>query len=87
MSDPAVEAARTAWRAELPLVPAEHFVGQTPPRNLTRAAREALKPIRDLFEDLNSASYVAISLERAEGIRAALRELAPLIYTTEELAG
>lgn len=87
MSDPAIEAARTAWRAELPLVPAEHFIGQTPPRNLTRAAREALKPIRELH-----TPEIVRSLDDEQWTECTSCygahwpcETAKLIYTTEEL--
>lgn len=73
MSDPAVEAAQRA------------LIGwpQYPPQVATAAAREALKPIRELHEALMSRYADRFSGD-ALTVKAILDDLAPLIYTSEE---
>lgn len=83
MTDPAVEAARRAWQAEGwgdgPLAMSEGHLAEA-------AAREALRPIRE-----RHAHWVA-ELEKSPLPATAgaialvvLADLAPLIFTTEEL--
>ncbi len=83
MTDPAVEAARTAWRQVLPHVPEGNF-GGIPPENLTLAAREALRPIREWHQKQSQRLADRYSSE-ALMLKAQLAEIAPLIYPTEEL--
>ncbi|SKY04445.1 Uncharacterised protein [Mycobacteroides abscessus subsp. massiliense] len=78
MTDPAVEAARRAWVASgrVPLPTQQDLRGRI------SAAREALKPIREWFEvgwaDYSKSAFGNPQLDL-------LRELAPLIFATEEL--
>ncbi|WP_100514218.1 hypothetical protein [Mycobacteroides abscessus] len=82
MTDPAVEAARRAWeRPGEPANPDHPYWGET-----VAAAREALKPIRE-----RHAHWVA-ELEKSPLPATAgaialvvLADLAPLIFTTEEI--
>lgn len=73
MTDPAVEAARRAWQAEGwgdgPLAMSEGHLAEA-------AARAALKPIQDWFDRNYGMSSITDHL---------LDELAPLIFTTEEI--
>ena len=76
MSDPAVEAAQQVWELHWALPGSEG--------KLTEAAREALKPIQLLsngFQDF----YKGRDDLFAEGVKHVLRDLAPLIFTEEEL--
>ncbi len=83
MSDPAIEAAQRAWEAWFERAPVDLSAASTP---VTLAAREALKPIRErhahwvaeLEKSPLSATAGAIAL-------VVLADLAPLIFTTEEL--
>ena len=75
MTDPAVEAAQRACSCAGTVHSS---------RCLAAAAREALKPIQAKYKELDglfgdSPTNVAI------GVRRVLQDLAPLIYTTEEL--
>lgn len=75
MSDPAVDAVRRA-----------RFLGSCgdgPEDFAENAAREALKPLQEMFTDLNSLTYVADTLDKAEGMRTVLRAIFPLIFATE----
>ncbi|MFV8169879.1 hypothetical protein [Mycolicibacterium peregrinum] len=84
MADPAVEAARRAWRVQYgmePLDDASYTI-----RSRTLAAREALKPIRERVEHLRNPNLARMSPLWWEGVEYVLDELAPLIYITEELA-
>lgn len=83
MTDPAVEAARKAWVASgrVPLPTQQDLRGRI------TAAREALNPIRKLHAYLTE---VADGLDARNsafqlGMRAVLKDIAPLIFTTEEL--
>lgn len=75
MSDPAIEAAHCAWDADNPDNP---FPGRVTRYGYINAAREALKPIRELVENWD------VCHEAQE--MALLAALKPLIYATEELA-
>lgn len=77
MSDPAVEAAQRAF-----WVPGEsHEIAAV------AAAREALKPIRDLLDKLALDTYPPCDLgTRIDLFQQAISDLSPLVYTTEELA-
>lgn len=82
MSDPAIEGARRAMKAV-------HGY-PTPNYDMIIAAREVLKPIQKAFEDLSERAQNLYGCgvpedARAAGIDAALDELAPLIFYTEEL--
>lgn len=78
MSDPAVEAATRVMK----LV----YAYPTPNRDLVVAAREALKPIRELHQTHSEALRLAVPGDpTADGVRYILELLEPLIYTTEEL--
>lgn len=76
MTDPAVEAAQRAYEprpfAQPGIIPA-----------MQAAAREALKPIRELHSELNSP--LPDGFELPGGVKYVLHLLAPLIFTTEEL--
>lgn len=89
MTDPAVEAAQQAWELNLetdfPYKPGEPGIWS--PDAMEAAAREALKPIRDLHQELDGLFGIA-SMDAsgvAAGVRMVLSRLAPLIYTTEEM--
>ena len=73
MADPAVEAAQRALMAD------------GPPRNaLVSAAREALKPIRELH-DAFADFYRGRDDTFAAGVQHVLRDLRELVYSSEEL--
>ncbi|YCU34479.1 hypothetical protein ACRYGU_16680 [Mycobacteroides abscessus] len=84
MTDPAVEAAQRAWDATAEMTAGGYVVN--PYRVAKTAAREALKPIRErhthwvteLEKSPLPATAGAIAL-------VVLADLAPLIFTTEEL--
>jgi hypothetical protein len=78
MSDPAIEAAQRAWEEY------EAQGGVWKPEALRLAAREALKPIRATYARWESA-FGGCRGEVPEMVQVLLDELAPLIYTTEEL--
>lgn len=71
MSDPSIEAARNAL--------AKVGFGRSGHVQRVAAAREALRPIRELYEEQSGDSD-----ESAE-LWVFLNKLAPLIFTTEEL--
>lgn len=80
MSDPSIEAAQRAWRVQTgsePLADDNYTI-----RVRTIAAREALRPIRDIHQ-----KWAEAYAYRADGLvlNAFLAALAPLIFTTEEL--
>lgn len=87
MSGPAVEAAQRAWTERYPngsVLLASSAYQDGIGALAIAAAREALKPVQAKCEELDrlfgdSSTYVAI------GVRRVLQDLAPLIYTTEEL--
>jgi len=83
MPDPAVEAAQRAWISGG--VSSNDALDLAKGSIAAEAAREALKPIRAKYEYLN-ARFGDQNTEMAIGIRWVLEDLAPLIYTTEELA-
>lgn len=82
MSDPAVEAAQQAWSNTI------RQGGRSPNENSwaqsKAAAREALKPIRGVHE-----AWARRYANRFDGdalvVKTLLEDLAPLIYSTEEL--
>lgn len=78
MSDPAVEAAQRAWDA----LPEQSYA--TREQVMEAAAREALKPIRSLFDRL-SLDYATASPEVQQGMDEVLNPLRHLIFSTEEL--
>lgn len=80
MTDPAVEAAQRAWDA---LQRKSGWGPEEIPQELAAAAREALKPIRELYEQMNSP--LPDGFELPGGVKYLLERLAPLIFTTEEL--
>lgn len=75
MTDPAIEAANRAI---------DTFLADEHDNIPIEAAREALKPIRKLYEELAVLAFDSRDPER-QGERYVLSRLAPLIYTTEEL--
>ncbi|WP_100525323.1 hypothetical protein [Mycobacteroides abscessus] len=81
MTDPAVEAAQRAWQAEGwgdgPLAMSEGHLAEA-------AAREALRPIREWHQKQSQRLADRYSSE-ALMLKAQLAEIAPLIFTTEEL--
>ncbi|ORA38083.1 hypothetical protein [Mycobacterium aquaticum] len=82
MSDPAVEAAQRAEQAS-----GWWKSGHSTPWDAgyaVDAAREALRPIRELHREL-SVSALDEDAEVEHGMRLVLDNLAPLIYSTEEL--
>ncbi|CPR39052.1 hypothetical protein [Mycobacteroides abscessus] len=82
MTDPAVEAARRAWRVQTgsePLADDNYTIWVR-----TIAAREALKPIRESHQHLTKMAS-GESIPVWTGMMAVLNVLAPLIYKTEEL--
>lgn len=80
MTDPAVEAARKAWVASgrVPLPTQQDLRGRI------SAAREALRPIREWHQKQSQRLADRYSSE-ALMLKAQLAEIAPLIFTTEEL--
>ncbi|MFT9575672.1 Uncharacterised protein [Mycobacteroides abscessus subsp. abscessus] len=76
MTDPAVEAARRADSWEPDIKQPDKF------GEMVTAAREALRPIRDIHQ-----KWAEAYAYRADGLvlNAFLAALAPLIFTTEEL--
>lgn len=95
MSDPAVEAAQRAAKAMLP-----QDVYATRLGDAEKGAREALKPIRELYAQLksrygeiedrmlatgNTAAETSRHANEMAGLKLALDALAPLIFSTEEL--
>lgn len=82
MSDPSIEAAQRAW----PAVACGFFDDEQ--RVMVAAAREALKPIRELHQKRSeelAPPYEDVMTAYDEGVKYVLDALAPLIYTTEEL--
>lgn len=80
MSDPAIDAAQRALNAKAYSVTCVHAA--------TAAAREALKPIRAKYRELFDQATIdhgGASYPFPAGVLHALRELAPLIYSSEEL--
>lgn len=73
MTDPAVEAARNAL--------AKVGFGRSGHVQRVAAAREALKPIRELHAEWARHASYGVSYP----LRDILQRLAPLIFTTEEL--
>lgn len=83
MTDPAVEAARRAWRVQTgsePLADDNYTI-----RVRTIAAREALRPIRDKWAELLMPYATRLVDPEATGAIKVLEAFAPLIFTTEEL--
>lgn len=78
MSDPAIEAAQRAWDTTAELTTDLQYT-VNPYAVAKAAAREALRPIRELYEEQSGDSD-----ESAE-LWVFLNKLAPLIFTTEEL--
>ncbi|MBV6360417.1 hypothetical protein R2325_16310 [Mycobacteroides chelonae] len=78
MSDPAVDAAQRAMKA----VTGAAF---KPNYDLIVAAREALKPIREKWEELLDPYATRLADPEATGAIKVLEALAPLIFSTEEL--
>ena len=76
MPHPAVEAAQRASRED-PGWPKRVIAEE--------AAREALKPIRAEMVRLSEFAAQATNADFANGISFAMKAIAPLIYTTEEL--
>ncbi len=70
--DPAIEAAQRVWEQ-----PGPHLdsLGQPTADTVIAAAREALRPIRELVE-----------VSRAYGDYVRISEIEPLIYSVEELS-
>lgn len=79
MTDPAVEAAVRHCDA-LPYGAKSKIEFD----DLIDAAREALKPIREKCEELDSM-FGDAATNVAAGVRLVLTQIAPLIYTSEEL--
>jgi hypothetical protein len=79
MTDPAVEAAQRV-RDKHPYCLNDHHADSC----LTDAAREALKPIREVYEHFDE--YSRGPGDYRAGVRTVLDQLAPLIYSTEELS-
>ncbi|SIE08159.1 hypothetical protein [Mycobacteroides abscessus] len=79
MTDPAVEAARKAVNGGLgfPNGPIDAFAVQS--------AREALRPIREKWEELLGPYATRLVNPEATGAIKVLEAFAPLIFTTEEL--
>lgn len=90
-SDPAVEAAQRAWTArygwdQLPRFDEKCDEDEDIAAFVTAAAREMAKPIRELHAAMKSDQPgIRPTSEFAEGMRFALDEVAPLIFTSEEL--
>ncbi|WP_135451329.1 hypothetical protein [Mycobacterium sp. DL99] len=84
--DPAIAAAQRAWAAQFPLGPTwdsdSDMGGQ---EFFSRAAREALKPIRAEFHCLRAKALASNDASFVAGLLLALTRLTPLLYTTEEL--
>lgn len=78
MTDPAVEAAQRAWEGT------SNATYMNRVTLMRAAAREALKPVRELAEAF-SEFYEGRNDTFAEGIKHVLRDIAPFIYPTEEL--
>ncbi|WP_078278562.1 hypothetical protein [Mycobacteroides franklinii] len=86
MSDPAIEAAQRAWRQR-------HGLGGFNPSSghdglgagYVAAAREALKPIREKIRELQT-DIPTDNPMFGEGVDYVIAELAPFIYSSEELA-
>lgn len=79
MSDPAIEAAHVAVAFQP--YPGNYLTGSA---LATKAAREALKPIRAWYGRVES-TFEGQRDDVAQMVMLLLGELAPLIYTTEEL--
>ena len=73
MSNPAIEAAQRATAADGGFVTTHDIA----------AAREALRPVRAVYERLDD--YSRGPGDYRAGVAEVLRALAPLIYTTEEM--
>lgn len=78
MSDPSIEAARRAW-ANRGAPDMEPSVSEIV------AAREALKPIREKIRELQT-DIPTDNPMFGEGVDYVIAELAPFIYSSEELA-
>lgn len=77
MNDPSIEAAQRAWAELFPLGPSWSAVAHATDF-FAAAPREALRPVREWCDKwLNELSI--------RGLDEALDELAPLIFTAEEL--
>lgn len=81
MTDPAIEA---AFRVS-ELVAANLIDREAPWPMMTAAAREALRPVREKSEQLLNPNNAQMSRLWWDGVRYALEQIAPLIFTTEEL--
>ena len=87
MTDPAVEAAQRAWYARYHA--SHNFYTSLTHGGIadgfTHAAREALKLVREAYTRWESAFGDGQRGDTAEIVQVLLEELAPLIYTSEEL--
>lgn len=75
MTDPAVEAAQKIWERHEPPYRSDDLVA---------AAREALRPIRAVYERWERL-YGSSRGDVPEMVQVLLESFAPLIFTTEEL--
>lgn len=83
MSDPVIEAAQRAWDATAEMTAGGYVVN--PYRVAKTAAREALRPIREKWEELLGPYATRLVNPEATGAIKVLEAFAPLIFTTEEL--
>lgn len=88
MTDPAIEAANRAWMdrySGVTTVTESALAGGVGDLAIG-AAREALKPIRDLLDKLALDTYPPCDLgTRIDLFQQAISDLSPLVYTSEEL--
>lgn len=83
MTDPAVAAAQRAWDATAEMTAGGYVVN--PYRVAKTAAREALRLIREKWEELLGPYATRLVDPEATGAIKVLEAFAPLIFTSEEL--